>query len=236
MPVIGNMIDASVGSVLVCDGNWKVDAKYGRQFVAENWEETLPATVYGMEKYLGSGLIKGVGPKFAKKIVQKYGVDTFDVIEDNVELLIEIEGIGRKRVRMIAESWEKQKEVKNIMLFLQEHQVSTSYAAKIYRQYGNDSIPVMKENPYRMADDIWGIGFKTADQIAMKLGFGKESYPIVVMPIMMNHFVMLQRNLIYTGITRAKKVLVIVGTKKALAYAVKNVTVTKRNTLLKFHT
>ncbi len=129
-----------------------------------------------MEKYLGSGLIKGVGPKFAKKIVQKYGVDTFSVIEDNVELLIEIEGIGKKRVLMIAESWERQKEVKNIMLFLQEHQVSTSYAARIYKQYGNDSIAVMKENPYKLADDIWGIGFKTADQIAAKLGFGKESY------------------------------------------------------------
>ncbi|MCR5211436.1 MAG: ATP-dependent RecD-like DNA helicase [Lachnospiraceae bacterium] len=176
VPVIGNMIDANVGSVLVCEGNWKVDAKYGRQFVAENWEETLPATVYGMEKYLGSGLIKGVGPKFAKKIVRKYGVDTFDVIEDNVGILIEIEGIGSKRVQMIAESWQRQKEVKNIMLFLQDHQVSTSYAAKIYKQYGNDSISVMKQNPYRLADDIWGIGFKTADQIAMKLGFGKESY------------------------------------------------------------
>ena len=176
VPVIGNMIDANVGSVLLCEGNWKVDSKYGRQFVAENWEETLPATVYGMEKYLGSGLIKGVGPKFAKKIVQKYGVDTFSVIEDNVELLIEIEGIGKKRVQMIAESWERQKEVKNIMLFLQEHQVSTSYAARIYKQYGNDSIAVMKENPYKLADDIWGIGFKTADQIAAKLGFGKESY------------------------------------------------------------
>ncbi|MCR5002325.1 MAG: ATP-dependent RecD-like DNA helicase [Lachnospiraceae bacterium] len=176
VPVIGNMIDANVGSVLLCEGNWKVDSKYGRQFVAENWEETLPATVYGMEKYLGSGLIKGVGPKFAKKIVQKYGVDTFSVIEDNVELLIEIEGIGKKRVLMIAESWERQKEVKNIMLFLQEHQVSTSYAARIYKQYGNDSIAVMKENPYKLADDIWGIGFKTADQIAAKLGFGKESY------------------------------------------------------------
>ncbi len=176
VPVIGNMIDANVGSVLVCEGNWKVDARYGRQFVAENWEETLPATVYGMEKYLGSGLIKGVGPKFAKKIVQKYGLDTFAVIEDNVENLAEIEGIGKKRVQMIADSWERQKEVKNIMLFLQEHQVSTSYAAKIYKQYGNDSISVMKENPYKLADDIWGIGFKTADQIAMKLGFGKESY------------------------------------------------------------
>lgn len=176
VPVIGNMIDVNVGSVLIAEGSWKVDAKYGRQFVAESWEETLPATVYGMEKYLGSGLIKGVGPKFAKKIVGKYGADTFAVIEDKIELLIEIEGIGRKRIQMIAESWERQKEIKNIMLFLQANQVSTAYAAKIYRQYGNDSIAVMRENPYKLADDIWGIGFKTADQIAMKLGFKKESY------------------------------------------------------------
>lgn len=176
VPVVGNLLDVNVGSVLLAEGNWKVDAKYGRQFVAENWEETLPATVYGMEKYLGSGLIKGIGPKFAKRIVQKYGADTFTIIEDNVELLIEVEGIGRKRVQMIAQSWERQKEVKNIMLFLQEHEVSSSFAAKIYKQYGNESIAVMKENPYKLADDIWGIGFKTADQIAEKLGFNKESY------------------------------------------------------------
>ena len=176
VPVVGNMLDANVGSVLLVEGDWKVDSKYGRQFVAQNWEETLPATVYGMEKYLGSGLIKGVGPVFAKKIVQRFGVDTFTIIEDDIKLLVEIDGIGPKRIKMIAESWERQKEVKNIMMFLQEHQVSTSYAAKIYKQYGNDSIAVMKENPFRLADDIWGIGFKTADQIADKLGFGKESY------------------------------------------------------------
>lgn len=176
VPVIGNLLDVNVGSVLLVEGNWKVDAKYGRQFVAESWEETLPATVYGMEKYLGSGLIKGVGPKFAKRIVQKYGVDTFAIIEDNVELLIEVEGIGRKRVQMIAESWERQKEIKNVMLFLQAHGVSTSFAAKIYKQYGNESISIVKENPYRLADDIWGIGFKTADQIAEKLGFEKNSF------------------------------------------------------------
>lgn len=176
VPVVGNLLDANVGSVLLVEGNWKVDSKYGRQFCAESWEETLPATVYGMEKYLGSGLIKGVGPKFAKRIVQKFGIDTFAVIEDQVELLIEVDGIGSKRVQMIAESWERQKEIKNIMLFLQEHQVSSSYAAKIYKQYGNDSIAVMKKNPYQLADDIWGIGFKTADQIASKLGFEKESY------------------------------------------------------------
>ena len=107
VPLVGNLFDANVGSVLLAEGNWKVDAKYGRQFVAESWEETMPATIYGIEKYLGSGLIKGVGPKFAKRIVQKFGVDTFVVIEDNVELLIEVEGIGRKRVQRIAESWER---------------------------------------------------------------------------------------------------------------------------------
>lgn len=176
VPLVGNLLDANVGSVILAEGNWKVDTKYGRQFMAEKWEETLPATVYGMEKYLGSGLIKGVGPKFAKKIVQRFGVDTFTVIEDDIQLLIEIEGIGKKRIRQIAESWQKQKEVKNIMLFLQEHNVSTAFAAKIYKQYGIESIEKVRENPYRLADDIWGIGFKTADSIAEKLGFEKESY------------------------------------------------------------
>lgn len=174
--VVGNLLDANVGSVLLIDGNWKVDAKYGRQFLAESWEETMPATVFGIEKYLGSGLIKGVGPKFAKKIVQQFGTDTLEIIETDVQRLLEVPGIGRKRVDKIAESWERQKEIKNVMLFLQDHGVSTAFAAKIYRQYGNESIPKVKENPFRLADDIWGIGFKTADSIAMKLGIGKEAF------------------------------------------------------------
>ncbi len=174
--VVGNLLDANVGSVLSVEGDWKVDSRYGRQFAAQKWEETLPATVYGMEKYLGSGLIKGVGPKFAKLIVQKYGTDTFEVIEENVQALKEIPGIGPRRVRMIAESWARQKEVKNVMVFLQEHAVSTAFAARIYGQYGNESIARMRENPFQLADDIWGIGFRTADCIGEKLGFGKESY------------------------------------------------------------
>ena len=174
--VVGNLLDANVGSVLSVEGDWKVDSRYGRQFAAQKWEETLPATVYGMEKYLGSGLIKGVGPKFAKLIVQKYGTDTFEVIEENVQALKEIPGIGPRRVRMIAESWARQKEVKNVMVFLQEHRVSTAFAARIYGQYGNESIARMRENPFQLADDIWGIGFRTADCIGEKLGFGKESY------------------------------------------------------------
>ena len=174
--VVGNLVDVNVGSVLLIDGNWKMDAKYGRQFLAESWEETMPATVFGIEKYLGSGLIKGVGPKFAKKIVQQFGADTLEIIETNVQRLLEVPGIGKKRVDKIAESWERQKEIKNVMLFLQDHGVSTAFAAKIYRQYGNESIPKVKENPFRLADDIWGIGFKTADSIAMKLGIGKEAF------------------------------------------------------------
>ena len=174
--VIGSLLDVNVGSVLLIYGNWKVDSKYGRQFVAETWEETLPATIYGIEKYLGSGLIKGVGPKFAKRIVGLFGTETLDVIECEIFRLKEVEGIGEKRIRQIKESWQKQKEIKNVMLFLQDHGVSTAYAAKIYRQYGNESIEKVKENPFRLADDIWGIGFRTADGIAQKLGFAKEAY------------------------------------------------------------
>lgn len=174
--VVGSLLDVNVGSVLLIDGNWKVDSKYGRQFIAETWEETMPATIFGIEKYLGSGLIRGVGPKFAKRIVQKFGTDTIEVIETDISRLREVEGIGAKRIKQIQESWEKQKEIKNVMLFLQDHGVSTSFAARIYKQYGNESIDKVKENPFRLADDIWGIGFKTADSIAGKLGFGKEAF------------------------------------------------------------
>ena len=174
--VVGNLADANVGSVLLIDGNWKLDKRYGNQFVAEKWEETVPATVYGIEKYLGSGLIKGVGPKFAKRIVAMFGTDTISVIEDDVQRLLEVPGIGEKRVQKIAQSWERQKEIKNIMIFLQGYNVSTAFAVKIYKAYGNESIDKVKENPYRLADDIWGIGFKTADSIAQKLGFGHDDY------------------------------------------------------------
>lgn len=176
IPLVGNLLDAAVGSVLLVEGNWKVDARYGKQFMAERWEETMPATIYGIEKYLGSGMVKGVGPKFAKRIVQQFGTETLEIIETDCGRLLEVPGIGKKRVEKIRESWERQKEIKNVMLFLQDHGVSTSFAAKIYRQYGNESVEKVKENPFRLADDIWGIGFKTADQIAEKLGFGKETY------------------------------------------------------------
>ena len=174
--VVGTMPDTNVGSVLLLQGFWKVDSKYGRQFSVETFEEVLPATVLGIEKYLGSGLVKGIGPNFAKRIVNTFGVDTLNVIEEDPEKLLTVPGIGKIRVERIKKSWADQKEIKNIMIFLQGHGVSTSHATKIYKTYGNDSVKTVQENPYRLADDIWGIGFKTADTIASKMGFGHEKY------------------------------------------------------------
>lgn len=170
----GSLLDVPVGSVLLVDGDWRVDPRYGQQFVAQSWTEVMPATIYGIEKYLGSGLIKGIGPVYAKAIVNRFGLETIDVIENDIERLLEVPRLGRKRMEKIRESWEKQKDIKEVMVFLQGYGVSTAFAAKIYRKYEKDSIAKVKENPYQLADDIWGIGFKTADGIASKMGYEKN--------------------------------------------------------------
>jgi len=169
--LVGTFHEVTVGACLVVEGEWKVDKRYGRQFAAQSWEEELPATIVGIEKYLGSGLVKGIGPKFAKLIVSHFGLATFDVIENEIDRLLEVPGIGKTRVALIRTSWEKQKEVKDIMVFLQGHGVSSTFAAKIYKKYGKESIEKVSDNPYCLADDIWGIGFKTADSIAKNLGY-----------------------------------------------------------------
>ena len=173
---VGTMPDVFVGSVLSLGGRWRVDGKYGRQFAVEKFEETLPATVYGIEKYLGSGLVKGVGPKFAKRIVDKFGKDTIRIIDEEPDRLSEVEGIGGKRVERIKRSWEEQRIVKDIMVFLQGHDVTTAHATRIYKAYGDKSIEAVRENPYRLADEVRGIGFVTADTIAKKLGYGEQKY------------------------------------------------------------
>lgn len=169
--LVGNFCDTKVGAVLAVEGNWRMDAKFGKQFQAVNWKEELPSSIVGIEKYLGSGLIKGIGPVYAKKIVAKFGEETLNIIEEDIQRLSEVDGIGKKRIDLIAKSWEKQKDVKDIMVFLQGNGVSSAYAAKIYKAYGKESIDKVKENPYRLADDIWGIGFKTADSIAKNMGY-----------------------------------------------------------------
>ena len=173
--VVGNLASVNPGESLLLQGEWVDNARYGRQFQIEKYETILPANVVGLRKYLGSGLIKGIGPKMATRIVHKFGMDTMDIIEQEPEKLARIPGIGRHRVKIIKEAWEAQREIKNVMLFLQSHDVSTTHAAKIYKTYENDAIAIVTENPYRLADDIYGIGFVTADTIAQKLGIDKDA-------------------------------------------------------------
>ena len=173
--VIGHIVNPTPGEVIKMKGEWGNHPKYGEQFKLVFCETTTPATVYGIEKYLGSGLVKGIGPVMAKRIVKRFKEETLNVIEADTNKLIEVEGIGKKRIGMIRKAWDEQKEIRTVMIFLQSHGVSSGYAAKIFKQYGNGAIEVVKENPYRLATDIFGIGFITADKIAEKLGFAKDS-------------------------------------------------------------
>jgi exodeoxyribonuclease V alpha subunit len=168
--IVGNFANIQAGQTLALEGTWRSHPKYGDQFQVSRYHETKPATLTGLEKYLGSGLIKGVGPVTAKRIVAHFGLETLDIIETQIQRLIEVPGIAKKRVKMIQTAWESQKSIKEVMVFLQGHGVSTTYAVKIYKQYGNESISVVSENPYRLAMDIYGIGFVTADAIARNIG------------------------------------------------------------------
>ncbi|MDR3555581.1 MAG: ATP-dependent RecD-like DNA helicase [Syntrophobacteraceae bacterium] len=172
--VIGNLMAPMAGEILKMQGEWTNHPKFGEQFKIACYKSMVPASVAGIQRYLGSGLIKGIGPVMAKRIVKKFGKDTLDVIEADVEKLSVVEGIGAKRIRMIKRAWAEQKEIREVMIFLQSHGVGSGYATKIFKQYGNEAIQVVKENPYRLATDIFGIGFVTADRIAEKLGFAKD--------------------------------------------------------------
>jgi exodeoxyribonuclease V alpha subunit len=168
--IIGNFAQIEAGQTLKLTGLWRDHPKFGQQFQVTQYRETKPATLTGMEKYLGSGLIKGVGPVTAKRIVAHFGLDTLDIIENQIERLLEVPGIAHKRVKMIQSAWEKQKAIKEVMVFLQGHGVSTTYAVKIFKQYGDAAIAKVSENPYQLAADIYGIGFVTADTLARNLG------------------------------------------------------------------
>jgi len=171
---VGAMGGVNVGSVLIITGEWRTDSKYGRQFSVSEYEEQLPATVYGIEKYLGSGLIKGVGPKYAARIVRVFGEDTLKVIEETPDRLKEVPGIGEALIEVIKQAWREQREVKNIMLFLMEHNVGTAFAHRIFNEFGADSIKIVRENPFKLTE-IRGIGFRTADTVAQKMGYDNES-------------------------------------------------------------
>lgn len=172
--VKGSLPHIQAGQEVELEGAWVFHKKFGKQFHAEKCISRLPSSVVGLKKYLGSGLIKGIGKTYADKLVNYFGTDILDIIDQHPERLKEVAGIGQKRIETISNAWHDQKEVANIMIFLQEKDVSPAYAAKIYKKYGQESIAVLNENPYRLADEIWGIGFKIADTIAQKLGFAPD--------------------------------------------------------------
>lgn len=170
LTVIGNFPELSPGEQVQFVGDYTTHAKHGLQFKGTKCEKLLPVTEFGMERYLGSGLIKGIGPQLAKRIVNHFKGETLEIIEQDPQRLSEVPGIGEDRTEKIIKAWEEQKSVKEIMLFLHGHQVSTNLAVKIYKTYGENSLEVIKENPYQLEQDIYGVGFKTADRIAQNLG------------------------------------------------------------------
>jgi exodeoxyribonuclease V alpha subunit len=173
--IVGKLLALAPGEVLQMNGVWENHPKFGRQFRVLKHTTMLPASIKGIKKYLGSGLIKGIGSVMASRIVKKFGEKTLKVIDEHIEQLARVEGIGEKRIRLIEKAWADQKEIRSVMIFLQEHGVGVIHATKIYRQYGQRSIAVVSQNPYKLATDIIGIGFQTADRIAQNLGFEKDA-------------------------------------------------------------
>src|SRR5687768_2332144 len=173
--VVGSLLGAQPGETLRLRGRWGSHPQYGRQFQVEDYTTVLPATVQGIRRYLGSGLVKGIGPRLAERIVDHFGTDALRVIEEEPGRLAEVPNLGPKRTRLITAAWEEQKAIKEVMVFLQGMGVSTSLAVRIYRQYGDASIGVVRAQPYRLATDVWGIGFRTADTIAAAVGIPHES-------------------------------------------------------------
>jgi exodeoxyribonuclease V alpha subunit len=172
---VGPLLGAQVGESLRMRGRWTSHPKYGRQFEVFSYTTVLPATAAGIRRYLGSGLIKGIGPVMAERMVAHFGVDIMHIIEDSPERLIEVDGLGPKRTAMITAAWAEQKAIKEVMVFLQGVGVSTSLAVRIYKKYGDKAVDVVRAEPYRLASEVWGIGFKTADTIAMSVGIARDS-------------------------------------------------------------
>ena len=175
LTVVGALLGAQPGESLRLCGRWSSHPKFGRQFEVESYTTVLPATIQGIQRYLGSGLVKGIGPVFAQRIVGHFGLDTLRVIEEEPGRLIEVPGLGPKRTAKITAAWEEQKAIKEVMVFLQGVGVSTSLAVRIFKKYADASISVVKNEPYRLAADVWGIGFKTADTIAQAVGIAHDS-------------------------------------------------------------
>lgn len=170
MTVVGNFPPLSPGEVLRLTGQWEENARYGCQFHALSFVPVLPSTVRGVERYLASGLVHGIGPVLARRIVRRFGLETIEVIASHPDRLLEVEGIGPVKLQEIVRSWQSNQRLRDLVIFLQEHGITTSLATRVYRHYGDQAFSVLRSNPYQLCLDVWGIGFRTADQMAMKLG------------------------------------------------------------------
>jgi len=175
LTVVGSFPPLSPGEMLKIKGKWEINPRFGQQFRVENFLPLLPASAKGIEKFLSSGLIKGIGPVLAGRIIKKFGAETLEIISERPNKLKDVEGVGEVKLKEIKKSWAENKHIRDLIIFLQEHGVSTNLATKIYRQYGEKSFQVLKTNPYQVCLDIWGVGFKTADQMALKLGVSPSS-------------------------------------------------------------
>ena len=168
--IIGNFPPLSAGEVLKVKGAWELNPRFGQQLRVDNYVPVLPSSDKGIEKFLSSGLILGIGPVLAKRIVKKFGSKTMDILTENPDLLKRVEGVGQVKLKEIKKSWAEHEDIRELIIFLQEHNITTTLATKIYHQYGKSSFRILKTNPYQACHDIWGVGFKTADSIALKLG------------------------------------------------------------------
>jgi exodeoxyribonuclease V alpha subunit len=175
LTIVGSFPPLSPGEVLRVRGAWELNPRFGKQFKVDHFTMTLPASAVGIEKFLASGLVKGIGPVLAARIVAAFGAGTIDILTNDPERLREVGGVGAVKLKEIRRSWAEHQDIRDLIMFLQEHGVSTSLATKIYRQYGDRSFTVLKTNPYQLSSDIWGVGFKTADQLALKLGLDPAS-------------------------------------------------------------
>ena len=173
--IVGYLPSIQPGETVTCTGEWKMHPSHGRQFEVSDCQVEIPCDLIGIQKYLESGLVKGIGPVFAQKIVDRFGLDTLKVIDETPHRLLEIQGLGEKKMQKIVECWKQQRGIREVMIFLRSHGVSPAYAQKIFKAYGNESIEKVKANPYQLAKDIFGIGFKTADTLAQKLGLPLHS-------------------------------------------------------------
>ncbi|NGX57483.1 MAG: ATP-dependent RecD-like DNA helicase [Chlamydiae bacterium] len=173
--IVGSMTSLQPGETVRCVGEWQNHMVHGRQFSVTDCQLEAPSDILGIKKYLGSGLVKGIGPVYAERIVEKFGIETLHVIDQNPESLQEIPGIGKKRIEQIKSCWDEQKVVRDVMIFLQSQDISPAFAQKIFKTYGDQSIEKIKDNPFNLARDIFGIGFKSADKVASKMGIAKDS-------------------------------------------------------------